>query len=57
MFRAALVMALIPGFVFAQEDAVVVTASRLARRASSKHRPAAAYSPRLFAIQPRFLRG
>lgn len=32
MFRAALVMALIPGFVFAQEDAIVVTASRTQQR-------------------------
>jgi vitamin B12 transporter len=32
MLRAALVMALIPGFVFAQEDAVVVTASRTQQR-------------------------
>jgi len=32
MFRTALVMALIPGFVFAQEDAVVVTASRTQQR-------------------------
>jgi vitamin B12 transporter len=32
MFRAALLMALVPGFVFAQEDAVVVTASRTQQR-------------------------
>jgi vitamin B12 transporter len=32
MFRAALVLALIPGFVFAQQDAIVVTASRTQQR-------------------------
>ena len=32
MFRAALVLALMPGFVFAQEDAIVVTASRTQQR-------------------------